>query len=455
MRHFPSVAAVALGAVATAIVPVASAQTTASVGPSMEQFPHRFINGRDVGQSTRPQNLTPLGINFSDCVSDMELDFRAIVTLNPGDTVQVWATSSADCTLSSSRGSGGQEATCWRLNANLGPLVLTNAAEPFRVRVQDILGGQATVGQDPNTPVSFGREACTFQSSPAATTFNVFLMAIQPDGITVDGNAWNYQLPVDVVGPAPPALDTPETGDSSLVVSWTPNNDSDTGGYDVFVDPPPGTNVTPDTSSDAAAQTTLVCPDSGSDASDTDAMAACRLETVPPANGQSACTSTVLATSSTTIDSGTTSPTTPATDAGDDAAVATEPSNGGFTTITCDFLVGTSCPAGQPAYTATNTTVTGESSAGYTVKGLTNGVNYNVSVAAVDNFGNIGPLAPQGCQVPQPVTDFFEAYRGAGGLAGGGICSIDAVGRSARWGGCFTVFGLVVMSLFRRRSSTK
>ncbi|MCL2448825.1 MAG: hypothetical protein FWD17_07760 [Polyangiaceae bacterium] len=485
MRHFPSAVAVALGTAAIVFSPGASAQITtpgtttttttggASIGPSQQQFPERYVNGNDLGQSTRPQNLTPLGINFNDCNQDMELEFRALVTLNAGDTVQVWATTSADCSQATSRGSGSV-ATCWRLNAGLGALVLTNREEPFRVRVQDIIGGQTTVGQNPNTPVSVGSEACTLQSSFAATNFNVYIMAMQPDGLTVDGSFWNYSLPVDVVGPPPPSPGTPGIGDTLLLTSWTPNSDSDTGGYDVFVDPPPGTEVTPDASADATtlAQTTLVCPEAGStsatpagtledasddaealDASATGEMAACQFVTTPPPNGANACTSTVLASASTTVDSGITN-TTPTTMTLDDGAVVTsETGTGGFTNIDCSFLVGTHCPAGQPAYTATNQTVAGETSGNYIVKGLLNGVNYNISVAAVDNFGNIGPLSPQVCQVPQPVTDFFDAYRGAGGLAGGGFCSIEAVGRSARWGGCFAVFGLVLVSFFRRRSS--
>jgi hypothetical protein len=54
--------------------------------------------------------------------------------------------------------------------------------------------------------------------------------------------------------------------------------------------------------------------------------------------------------------------------------------------------------------------------------GLVNYVAYNVAVAATDTFENVGELSPLGCQGPQPVTGFFEAYRNAGGEAGGGFC---------------------------------
>jgi len=57
--------------------------------------------------------------------------------------------------------------------------------------------------------------------------------------------------------------------------------------------------------------------------------------------------------------------------------------------------------------------------------GLVNYVAYNVAVAATDTFENVGKLSTLGCQVPQPVTGFFEAYRNAGGRAGGGFCSLS------------------------------
>jgi hypothetical protein len=74
--------------------------------------------------------------------------------------------------------------------------------------------------------------------------------------------------------------------------------------------------------------------------------------------------------------------------------------------------------------------VSGESNGRFTVSGLVNGVNYNVAVAAVDNFGNIGPLSTLTCQTPQPVNDFFKTYRMDGGNAGGGFCALDSVGMS-------------------------
>jgi hypothetical protein len=480
----------------------AHAQTTttttgALISPSAQQFPERFVGGHDVGQSTRPQNLTPLGVNFDDCISDMTLQFNAIVTLpaGSGDTVQAWATNTGDCAATTARGNSAV-ATCWRLNAGLGAQTLTNSPESFVVRVQDIIGGLATVGQNPNAAVSAGSSACSLQSSFAATTFQVEFLAIEPDGVTSDGTPWDYALPVDLQGPPPPVLNNPGIGDTLLIVSWTANSDSDTGGYDVFVDPPPGSPAALNAAAEGGAasagdaatlsDTVLVCPpeagtsatstsSSDSTSSSTSSVSAsttssssaddiadaaapgCHLETVPPANGANSCTSTVFASSSIVVDSGLTLATTGTTVAPDgaivsvDDAATTETGNGGITTITCDFLVGTSCPAGQPAYTATNESVTGESSGNFNLTGLSNSVKYNVTVAAVDNFGNIGPLATQVCAQPQPVNDFFKTYRLAGGEAGGGYCAVDSVGHSVGWGVGIGAAAIAVVGGRRRR----
>src|SRR5580700_11124858 len=49
-------------------------------------YPTRYLNSGtpsqvDLGTSTRPQGLTPLGINYDDCVSDMTLEYSVILSV--------------------------------------------------------------------------------------------------------------------------------------------------------------------------------------------------------------------------------------------------------------------------------------------------------------------------------------------------------------------------------------
>jgi hypothetical protein len=62
---------------------------------------------------------------------------------------------------------------------------------------------------------------------------------------------------------------------------------------------------------------------------------------------------------------------------------------------------------------------------------LGNGVPYAVAVASEDDVGNVGVLSEIACGIPKEVTGFYEAYRAAGGEAGGGFCSFAPARRGA------------------------
>jgi len=82
--------------------------------------------------------------------------------------------------------------------------------------------------------------------------------------------------------------------------------------------------------------------------------------------------------------------------------------------------------------------------------GLINNVPYNVAVAAVDIYENVGPLSQLACEVPQPITGFYKAYRDAGGTAGGGFCSFSTKREPLI---LIALFGLAFGLVLRRRRS--
>ncbi|HMA93978.1 MAG TPA: hypothetical protein VKP30_14905, partial [Polyangiaceae bacterium] len=72
--------------------------------------------------------------------------------------------------------------------------------------------------------------------------------------------------------------------------------------------------------------------------------------------------------------------------------------------------------------------VPGKTSAqGFAKTNIVNGQSYAVALAVSDNYGNLGTLSKYQCAKARPVTTFFEAYRYAGGEAGGGFCNLGAV----------------------------
>jgi hypothetical protein len=90
----------------------------------------------------------------------------------------------------------------------------------------------------------------------------------------------------------------------------------------------------------------------------------------------------------------------------------------------------------------------------YTLTGLTTGHQYAITVAAVDSYGNVGPVGNLGCSTPTPVDDFYMAYTDDGGTAGGGYCALTAVGAvgAPAFGSVFG-FGIAgsAVALARRR----
>ncbi len=61
---------------------------------------------------------------------------------------------------------------------------------------------------------------------------------------------------------------------------------------------------------------------------------------------------------------------------------------------------------------------------------------------------NVGPVSNVACGTPEPVTDFYEAYRAAGGRGGGGFCSIARVPTHAMT--LLFAFGAIGLVLRRR-----
>jgi hypothetical protein len=78
--------------------------------------------------------------------------------------------------------------------------------------------------------------------------------------------------------------------------------------------------------------------------------------------------------------------------------------------------------------------------------GLKNFVRYACGVAALDESSNVGVLSELRCETPIEVTDYFEAYRRAGGTAGGGYCSFGQ-----QPSGSWSLLGLAGLALAARR----
>jgi hypothetical protein len=459
---------------------VARAQTIAQ--PTGVLYPDRILpDGTNIGYGPRPMNLTPVGISYADCIADQTLQFSLALSGFAGQDIQIWASRTGTCTNDGERGNGAV-ADCWPVDPSgweHAVNLTTLTTQTFNVRVQDVVGRQDesfTTGIPQYKPQ--GPAACATQLSYSGTTFNIFFIPIT-NGTTATGTAYNYSVGVDMVGPPSPAGVGDQAGDTLLVVSWTPNNDTNTLGYDIFIDPIPGQEDAGPSMADGAVvnppDAMLVCPDTGGgspqdvtvadgaeDGSIDGATDASQgvMDSAPPADsgcvyvnhgggsgggGQGLCTSSVLSGSlSTIVDAG---PITVVDESGtgeggtDDSGTTTESGTGGIANIPSAYLVGGS---------GTGTTVTDKSTGTYTISGLIDNVTYNFVVSAVDAFGNVGPPSGEKCDYPAPVVDFWQQYRQDGGGAGG-FCALDNVGAPVGPSIVGIGMGAAALALARRR----
>jgi hypothetical protein len=460
--------------VGAAVLCGSTAANAQTISQSGQPYPNRILpNGQNLGYSTRTQNLTPLGISYEDCVQDQTLQFSVTLTGFTGsDTVEVWGSLTSSCTATTDRGIGaGVTAVCWGLRSDnlVDPIISTPQTYTFNVRVQDLVGWQVTLptAAEAADPPAQGPSACSAQPTFAAVPMNINFLAINGDGNS-DGTPYQYNITTDMVGPPAPVAVTEAAGDTLMKVTWTPNSDSDTAGYDVFMDPPPGGAVG-ETSVTIESGTMLVCPGS----STTDATVEIGPDgevieaSLPEASVSDAgcyyisagsstqgtpgshCNDPILQ-SSITEDSGVEGGTYVAPvydEAGDLLSEGGVEGTGGISTIPQQYLVG----AGSNGETLSDKTV-GQ----YQVTGLTDGTWYNMVVAAVDGTGNVGPASPEVCDYPAPVQDFWQTYRQDGGLASG-FCALETVGAGGpSLAGVGAIFvGTAILRRRRRRNEPR
>jgi hypothetical protein len=483
---------VAVALAGTLVPAVAAAQTVSASG---QPYPNRIVNGNNLGYSTRPQNLNPLGISYQDCVEDMTLQFSVTLsgfTATAPDTLEVWASLTSDCTDPTDRGIGaGVQALCWGLHAGniTDPVISTPQTYTFNVRVQDLVGWQQVLptAAEAASPPLQGASACNAQASFAAVPININFLAIDSSGNS-DGTPYQYTINTDMVGPPAPSGVSETVGETIYNVTWTANSDSDTAGYDIYIDPIPGQEGAEGgaTGLDVQPGQKLVCPDtgvssvgdatleSGDDGSvdgplETSVESGVSEASVAPlpydgacypvntggqmptsANGYN-CNDSILA-SGITQDGG--------VDGGDAGVVETpvvydeagnvieggtvEEGSGGISTIPSQYLLN-----GSSGFTIADKSV-----GSYTIKGLIDGVTYTVVVASVDGTGNVGPPSLEVCDYPAPVRDFWQTYREDGGQAGG-FCALETIGAGGApaLAGVAGILAIAALARRRRRSA--
>jgi hypothetical protein len=354
------------------------------------------------GSSNVPDKV----ITYDDCALDRQYELGLATTgASTSIRLQAWA-GATDCSNVNNRTASTQQ--CWKVVEGDIPIDLKNNGAKPRIRVRDILANVKSKGEAYVGPTS--ADVC---GSTVKQNLSVYIFWRQADAAV--GTPVNQDFVVQVQGPNAPTGLKIGVGDELLVAEWTPPSGvTDTQSYRVYCDD--GTTATTE-------------PDAG--------------------NTQDAAAQDAAMQDATTVEDAS----TPDTDASVDAASAVGSSDASTPTA-----LPSGCPTNvrlTPGKTPSTkfrlcASGTSASTSKTDLLGLINGAPYAVAVAAVDSVGNPGVLSEIACGTPTPVDTFFDAYRNAGGEAGG--CSSASASPSI----AVSLLGLLgIASLAKQRRSRR
>ncbi|HEY6557157.1 MAG TPA: hypothetical protein VI072_07785 [Polyangiaceae bacterium] len=395
------------------------------------------FNTQSLDRSRKPlRKELPYAISYQDCLDDNRLELQVTLSSLPDSRLEVWASRGAACSNPDERNISGE---CWAVysarpddlvwNISLSPRnIVAGYLDPDLRRVEnaDVSVCQAGIG-------SGGQDSLTF-----------YVMMVEGEQVIAQAAPW--ETVVDVERPRAPENVSAGAGENRLIVKWGTSKAQDRQSYQLFCERVDGGDAGTDDASTGAGGTSGGSgnggtsggfgDDAGSDAATDAAVEASALALNPLQLGDgSAGTGGTGGVEGTGGDGGTDT----GGEGGEDDQREVPDLN-----LSCPSpaLVQPNPPNRYRCGSATANATEGETDR------LENFQLYAVAVATVDKLGNIGPLSEIECGSPKPVTDFFEAYRNAGGDAGGGFC---AIGQNPQSGALVFMLGALVMWMVRRR----
>jgi hypothetical protein len=371
-----------------------------------------------------------LWISRGDCLADDLFYFPATLSNYAGYSLDVWVGNGTDCKEDTQRSS--TSALCWRVYTG----VPTSQVTTIPIRVRDIIAGRA-----PDGGVATAANCDPTSSATSPIQLTLYFMLISGTS-TAGTTVAQWSTKYDLVGPSPPTGVGVGVGGTMLKVSWNANADTDVSGYTFFCDPPPGvipSGVTyfeagPGAGGAPGSGGAAGAPAAGGAAPDVDAATDADTDASDAAGPTGAGGSTLDAATDSSSTAG--------------AAGAAGSTAGNSCTMSLALTAGQVPSADALARNQCGTV--GKADTSFRIVGLTDYQQYAVAVAATDAVGNVGPLSLVACGTPQPIVGFLEAYRTAGGTAGGDSCEMGwPAGRShSRW--IVLLAGAAVMALILR-----
>lgn len=360
--------------------------------------------------------------SYEDCIKDRKIRYQLSVTnTDPTLPLEVWVSQGQECSGVSQDGRGNPAAVCWRGQREGIP---NTAVANVVLRLQNVVVQNTGLGRASDFLEGTPDKCRGLNNLP----FNIQFLFIR--GGNSVGTGASAAVTIDTVGPAAPTNVQSGVGEQLLNVRWNlPGASTDVSAYNVYCDDG-SLEPLPDDVEDAGTTT----PDA-STATDASSEGLMPLQ-------------------DTTSSSGTT----------DDTTSSSSSASGGSTARPG---TSTDCPATYalregalplPSWKICGKG-TGGTSNGVTVTrvglsdsdpALVNDRPYAIAVSAIDTIGNPGPLSKVICNTPVPTQDFFDAYRAAGGQAGGCSTAGDTVATAVP-ASAFGLLGLALVRGFNQR----
>jgi hypothetical protein len=294
-----------------------------------------------------------------------------------------------------------------------------NGNGTFEVRVQDVIHAVVRKAE------GFGNGTCAdcvaYNGPDGPQSIAFYFMLVNAGGEIADGaTTATWETSYDLRGPHAPTSLKVGIGEERLVLEWDSGSTQDAVGYQFYCDSGQATDG-------GASPAAVACPGTAVGVAGASATGGAAGGGASGAAGSSGSVGTGGTSGSSTTGGqpGASNPLCPST-----ALIAgQQPPTSGFR---CGSVNGLSSTEGS-------------------ARGLDNGVTYAVGVAAFDSVDNVGPLSPIECGTPQPVTDFFESYREAGGKGGGGFCALERRAGGPGANALFLTLAMLGLLLRRRR----
>jgi hypothetical protein len=378
------------------------------------------ITAKNVKRSRKPANDgQPWAINYQDCVNNVEFTFSiAFSNVTTDLSFAVWtgsAGSGYDCSQPSQRTVAGSD--CRTL------------VPPGEVKRQVMLTAQQLVSDN-------GVDGC--EQDITDRKVNLYFALVDSDGNPPGGATANSscsgwcskwdEIEIDLRGPSQPSNVSAGVGENMLLINWKASGNKDIDSYRLYCYPAPR---------DASTSTASYRP-------------------LADGQGQAGSTSTGGSETGTGATAGAGQAGSANLSGAGGVSSGGQLGSGGqqgaadastTTTAACDS--GPLAAGQRPDEAYRCGSVQGATASRANAKGLSNGVEYAVGVAAVDTVGNVGDLSEIACGTPHVVDDFFEVYRREGGNGGGGYCAATGRGRSGTF--ALVMGALVVAGALRQR----